>query len=116
MMKPKLAPIGTLCVLAVFATAWACLAAGKPAANSEPPTLTAMKDELGRSMETLSKGEPPVYFISYTVSDRQEASVSGSNGALLSSTEDRGRWLEVQTRVGDYQLDDTHKLANRQPS
>ncbi len=59
---------------------------------------------------------PAAYFISYTVADRQYSSVSGSNGALLSSSDDRGRWLEVQTRTGTYQLDDTHKLADRQPS
>ena len=81
-----------------------------------PPVLTAMQQELDRSFATLSKADPPAYFISYTLSDRQYADVSGSNGALLSSTEDRGRWLEVQTRVGSYQLDDTHKLPNQQPS
>src|SRR6202044_4179438 len=47
---------------------------------------------------------------------RQYSEVSGSNGALLTSGETRARWLEVQTRVGTYQLDDTHKLADRQPS
>ena len=75
-----------------------------------------MQDELDRSMDAMSKADPPVYFISYTVADRQDADVSGSNGALLSSTEDRARWLEVQTRVGSYQLDDTHKLGDRPPS
>ena len=67
-------------------------------------------------METLSKADPSSYFLRYTVADRQDSEVSGSNGALLSSTDDRGRWLEVQTRVGTYELDDTHKLPDRQPS
>lgn len=67
-------------------------------------------------MAALSKGDPPVYFISYTLSDRQYSSVQGSNGALLASSDDLGRWLEVQTRTGTYELDDTHKLADRQPS
>src|SRR5690348_17865848 len=75
-----------------------------------------MQEELDRSMATLGKGDPSAYFISYTVSDREYAQVSGSNGALLSSSEDRGRWLEVQTRVGTAQLDDTHKLGDRPPS
>ncbi len=89
-----------------------------PAVSSDPgqAILTAMQDELGRSMTALSQGDPAAYFISYTVADRQYSSVSGSNGALLSSSDDRGRWLEVQTRTGTYQLDDTHKLADRQPS
>jgi predicted Zn-dependent protease len=75
-----------------------------------------MKEELDRSMAAMSKGDPDAYFISSTVADRQYSEVSGSNGALLTSTETRARWLEVQTRVGTYQLDDTHKLADRQPS
>ncbi|MGA3292828.1 MAG: metallopeptidase TldD-related protein [Candidatus Acidiferrales bacterium] len=103
--------------LALLATAWACFAADRsPQGQVQSPVLTAMQAELDRSMAGLSKADPPAYFISYTVSDRQDAEVSGSNGALLSSTEDRGRWLEVQTRVGSYQLDNTHKLPDRPPS
>ena len=75
-----------------------------------------MQDELDRSMAAMSKSDPPDYFISYTVADREYSEVSGSNGALLASGDTRARWLEVQTRVGTYQLDDTHKLADRQPS
>jgi predicted Zn-dependent protease len=98
--------------------ACACPAANGPVAKSDPgqAILTAMQDELTRSMTALSQGDPAAYFISYTVADRQYSSVSGSNGALLTSSDDRGRWLEVQTRTGTYQLDDTHKLADRQPS
>jgi len=81
-----------------------------------PPVLAAMQAELDRSIATLSKADPPAYYISYIVSDRHFAEVSGSNGALLSSTEDRARWLEVQSRVGTYQLDDTHKVGDRPPS
>src|SRR5579863_517985 len=86
------------------------------AAAAAPPALAAMQEELDRSFATLSKADPPVYFISYTLSDRQDSEVSGSNGALLNSTENRGRWLEVQTRTGTYQLDDTHSLGDRPPS
>jgi TldD protein len=102
--------------MAILGTACACLAAGRPAEAPAPAVLTAMQQELGRSMAALSKGDPTAYFLSYTVADRQYAQVSGSNGALLSSTDDRGRWLEVQTRAGSYQLDDTHRLGDRRPS
>ncbi|HUA00928.1 MAG TPA: metallopeptidase TldD-related protein [Candidatus Aquilonibacter sp.] len=101
----------------LLAAAWTCLAANPPAQKGgDPAVLAAMQQELDRSFTTLSKADPPAYFISYTISDREDVDVSGSNGALLSSTEDRGRWLETQTRVGSYQLDDTHKLPNQQPS
>ena len=95
----------------------ACVSmAGDPPAPAVPAVLTALQEELTRSMASLSKTDPGVYFISYMVADREYCEVSGSNGALLSSSENRGRWLEVQTRVGTYQLDDTHKLGDRTPS
>ena len=102
--------------IAVFAVSFNCLAAGHSAQTPAPPVLTAMQDELGRSMAAFSAADPAAYFISYTVSDREYAEVSGSNGALLSSSNNRARWLEVQSRVGTYQLDDTHKLGDRPPS
>jgi TldD protein len=105
-----------LTVAALLGAAWVCMAADRPPDAPPPAVLTAMQDELSRSMEAMSPADPSAYYISYTVSDRQYTSVSGSNGALLSSTEDRARWLEVQTRVGTYQLDDTHKLGDRPPS
>src|ERR1700740_2698537 len=102
--------------IAIIAAAFATLAAAHPAQAPTPAVLTAMQDELDRSMAAMSKGDPADYFISYTVADRQYSEVSGSNGALLTSGETRARWLEVQTRVGTYKVDDTHKLADRQPS
>ena len=116
-MKRKLNTREFLSALTILAlTCAACLAAGSTDQAPAPAVMTAMQDELDRSMAALSSGDPPVYFISYTVADRQFSEVSGSNGALLSSSENRARWLEVQTRVGNYQLDDTHKLGDRPPS
>ena len=102
--------------IAIFLATGGFLAAAGAAQAPTPAVLVAMKDELDRSMAAMSKGDPAAYFISSTVADRQYSEVSGSNGALLTTTETRARWLEVQTRVGTYQLDDTHKLADRQPS
>jgi TldD protein len=116
MIKRYLKSRGPLFAVILFGSAWACPAADRATPSPAPPILSAMQAELDRSFATLSKTDPPSYFISYTVSDRHFAEVSGSNGALLSSTEDRARWLEVQSRVGSYQLDDTHKLGDRPPS
>ncbi len=102
--------------ITALAAACALLAGtGRSADPATPPVLNAMQEELARSMETMGKADPPAYFISYTVTDQQVDEVSGSNGALLSSQQLRGRWLEVQTRVGTYQLDNTHKVGDRQP-
>jgi TldD protein len=93
-----------------------------PAAHAAPPDaqakrsplLAALQAELERSMKTLSAKDPPAYYMAYTVTDTQRVDVSGSNGALLNSSETRNRWLEVSVRTGSYQLDNTHKVGERQ--
>jgi predicted Zn-dependent protease len=82
-----------------------------PAAKS--PLLTAMEQELERSLTALRAADPPAYFISYNVTEQQRSEVQGSNGALLSSQEVRNRWLETTVRAGSYELDDTHKVGGR---
>jgi TldD protein len=78
------------------------------------PLLAAMQAELDRSFKALNQQDPKAYYIGYTVTDTQRAEVSGSNGALLNSSENRSRWLEVAVRTGDYNLDNTHKIGDRQ--
>ena len=65
-------------------------------------------------MKALSAQDPPAYYLGYTITDTQRVDVSGSNGALLNSSENRNRWLEVSVRTGSYNLDDTHKVGGRQ--
>jgi len=79
------------------------------------PLFDALKAELDRSMKVYGAQDPPAYFISYTITDTQRTTVSGSNGALLNSDEGRNRWLEVAVRSGSYELDNTHKIDGRQP-
>jgi TldD protein len=117
MMKTTLTHRSFLAGISILLAAFAALAADQKTKTVESPAiLGTMQSELDRSMAAFSKADPPVYFISYTIADRQYSEVSGSNGALLSSTENRARWLEVQTRVGSYKQDDTHKLGDRPPS
>jgi TldD protein len=78
------------------------------------PLLATMQAELERSFQALSQQDPKAYYIGYTITDTQRAEVSGSNGALLNSNENRNRWLEVSVRTGDYNLDNTHKVGERQ--
>jgi TldD protein len=90
------------------------LAAPPDAQAKRSSLLAAMQAELDRSVKTLSTQDPPAYYIGYTITDTQRAEVSGSNSALLSSSEDRNRWLEVSVRTGSYDLDNTHKVGARQ--
>jgi TldD protein len=108
-----------LCALALVASlipmvATVTQAAPPPDAQAKKsPLLAALQAELERSMKTLKTQDPPAYYLGYTITDTQRADVSGSNGALLNSTESRNRWLEVTVRTGTYETDDTHKVGER---
>ena len=78
------------------------------------PLLAALQAELERSLKTYGAQDPSAYYIGYVVTETQRVDVSGSNGALLNSSEGRNRWLEVSVRAGNYELDDTHKVGERQ--
>ena len=84
-----------------------------PGMAKPSPLIAAMQAELERSFKVLGGQEPPAYFIGYTITDTQRAEVSGSNGALLSSSETRNRWLQVSVRTGSYTLDNTHKVGEQ---
>ena len=89
----------------------------QPAAQATPsPLIVTMGQELDREMPILSKAAPPAYFVSYILTSTDRSEVMGSNGALLSSEESRSRWLETQVRVGNYDLDNTHKVGNSAPN
>jgi TldD protein len=102
--------VAGLILLAVHAAS----AAPPEVAAKRSPLLAAMQAELERSVKTFGTQTPPAYFIGYTITDSQRANVSGSNGALLSSSEDRNRWLEVSVRTGSYTLDDSHKVGDKE--
>lgn len=112
-------------VLGLFGAWCAAGMLGAPVSQAAPPEvqsptakrsplLAAMQAELERSVKTFGTQTPPAYYIGYTITDSQRVNVSGSNGALLSSSEDRNRWLEVAVRTGSYKLDDSHKVGDKQ--
>jgi TldD protein len=112
-MLSVLCGLGLVGLLAPL-TARVALAGPPDAQAKRSPLLAAMQTELDRSVKTLGAQNPPAYYIGYTITDTQRAEVSGSNGALLSSNENRNRWLEVSVRAGGYDLDNTHKVGERQ--
>jgi len=83
-------------------------------AKSTNIVLKAMNEELARSMKVLGeKGSPPPYFICYQITDTHRVSISASLGALRNSSQNRSRLLDVDLRVGGYQLDNTHEIRGR---
>src|SRR3989449_4979728 len=75
------------------------------------PVLQALEHEMKRAFEVLKqKGDPSPYFISYSVRENSSFNIESSLGALRSSNRDLSRLLDVDVRVGDYQLDSTHQI------
>ncbi len=83
-------------------------ATNAPVDVTSDPVLSALRQELHRSFDNLKKTPAPVYFLAYQLTDNRAIQVSASFGALISSTDTRTRLLDVDVRVGDYTLDNTH--------
>ncbi len=99
-----------LALLAGFALA--ALPAAAAAQQATPVLLDTMATELHRAFTSLGKQgddkQLPPYFLSYTVSDASMVSVSAQFGALVSSSANHVRVADVQMRLGEPQLDNTH--------
>ena len=76
-----------------------------------------MTSELQRAFTSLGKPGPnqkdadkqlPPYFISYSVSDATAVTIRAQYGALADSTSNHVRVADVQVRIGDPKLDNTH--------
>ncbi|MDI6807827.1 MAG: metallopeptidase TldD-related protein [Candidatus Eisenbacteria bacterium] len=74
-----------------------------------PVLLKAMQDELARSVDKLKlENEEAPYFISYLIKDCQMLEIVANSGAVTRNDENRFRKLDVDVRVGNYDLDNSH--------
>jgi len=97
----------------ILAAIGAAVLAAAMALDAQPPAspiLGAMKAELTRSMEKLKSQPVPPYFLSYEVTESHNVYVAGTFGRIVGSEEGRNRELDVDLRVGDYNLDNTHEI------
>ncbi len=106
-------PFFLVCAIALSLVIRVGSARAQDAAPS--PVLLAMKAELTRSIETFKSQPKPPYFISCEITDDQTISVNGSFGKITLSEEDHRRQLDIDLRVGDYRLDNTHALRGGFP-
>ena len=95
-----------------------CISLLIPAATAQKttpgPVLQALDEELKRAFDVLKqKGNPAPYFIGYSVSEMESVDIDASLGALRSSQTSVTRLLDVDVRVGDYQLDNTHQIRGQ---
>ena len=95
-----------------------CISLLIPAATAQKttpgPVLQALDEELKRAFDVLKqKGNPAPYFIGYSVSEMESVDIDASLGALRSSQTSLTRLLDIDVRVGDYQLDNTHQIRGQ---
>jgi len=98
-LKRIMVPVTLLSIVSTFSNS---------ARAQDDVVFKAMKDEMNRSMKELKiKGHESPYFISYTVKDKDLMRIAGSFGAIDSKNIEHDRDLNVELRVGDYDLDNT---------
>jgi predicted Zn-dependent protease len=80
--------------------------------SATPVLLDAMTTELDRAFTSLGKQgdakQLPPYFLSYAASDASFVTVGAQFGALVNSSANRMRVADVQVRLGEPKLDNTH--------
>jgi TldD protein len=113
----SLAPSFKANACAVLAIAALSFASPYARAQQAPVLLDAMTTELHRAVTSLGKPaagtqtsetQLPPYFISYSVSDSSFVSIRAQFGAVVDSSANRARMADVQVRLGDPKLDNTH--------
>jgi TldD protein len=97
-------------VFAVLALALSIASGAQQQAT--PPLLDAMTTELHRAFTSLGKQgdakQLPPYFLSYSVSDATITMIQAQYGALLNTASNHMRVADVQVRLGEPKLDNTH--------
>lgn len=74
--------------------------------------LSAMKDELARTMDTLKlENEAGPYYVSYILTDGYSLRITADSGAITVNSENRNRRLRIDLRVGNYTLDNSNFVS-----
>jgi len=89
-----------------------------PSSSENDHTMQAMKDEMARAKSRLELAIPPSnqpvrpYYIEYRLLDMDIREVTAEFGALLNTNHNRSRIMNVEARVGDYNLDSSNFISD----
>ncbi len=81
-----------------------------PSFAADGLVLQAMAEEMERTMADTRNEEQPPYFLSYSVTEILAETVSASFGQIMQAEPDHTRILDIELRVGDYDLDNTRQI------
>ncbi len=95
----------------------AILALALPATAATPPSLLdILSEELQRNFAVLKqKGDPPPYFMAYTVTEEESQGVAASFGTVNGESRNHARYLDITIRVGSPKLDNYHVVEGQRP-
>jgi TldD protein len=82
---------------------------------SASKTEEILSEELHRAVEVFSKEPEPPYYISLALQETESFSISAWADALETSSEETRRTLDVDLRIGDPELDNTHENYRHMP-
>ncbi len=82
--------------------------------SAASPLLKIMADENARWMRTFQTSPAPVYFLGYTIHDKQVIALGAESGALTIDASESHRALDVEVRVGDPKIDNRHPIQDQQ--
>ncbi len=77
--------------------------------------LDVMQTELERSFEVLQNERTPPYYMSYEITESASAYVSASFGEVTDRGSHTTRYIDIDLRVGDFSLDNTHPVEGGTP-
>lgn len=97
-------------IVALTSVALAIVALTSVAAASNDAVLDALQLELDRSMKGFASEPTPPYFLSYGVTETSTTVIVASFGAITVDNAVKSRVLDVDMRVGSYQLDNTRPI------
>lgn len=91
---------------------WLAAVAHASVATELPPSPleTLLVDELDRATEALGHQPEPPHYVSISVEDWHQTTISARDGTLGTSRDQRVRFLDVDVRTGTPELDSTHPL------
>jgi predicted Zn-dependent protease len=82
--------------------------------SGSSPVTQALELEMKRAFDNLKQnGNPAPYFISYSVRENESLDLEASLGAIRTNEKSLSRLLDIDVRVGDYDLDNTHQIRGQ---
>ena len=106
-----------LILAGLFLAVLASTAAPSQAPTDNDQTMRAMRDEMARSKSRLELQIPPSgkpvrpYYVEYRLLDMDVREIVAQFGALVTTTHNRQRLMNVAARVGDYKRDSSNFIS-----